>query len=1237
MKIKILLKLSIGISLVFFSGNANAQAVIGAWNYNVITGAPASPTADVGTGTSQVIGNMVVANAATGMDPIINNGCGAQNGTAPGAWSFTATPGTTNESNGVQYNVSTVGFQNILFTWDQRWSGTATNTVRVQYTLDGTTWTNFTMTSANTKFCNGSIDNGRFQNNGVGDQYRRISVNFSGITGANNNASFGVRIVAAHFQATTDFRQTTNSASIATGGTWRFDNVSIQGLADVSIASASNFAQYDENIGSINVPITIANANSADVILTFGLSVYSDATENVDYTWTNTLTIPANTNGLTNLPITIIDDVLAEKAERIIVKIISGVNANISATNNYQIIFIKDNDYQAPTPTNELNFELLTSFSNGLGGSNSAEIIAFDDSTNRLYIANSIAQKLDIVNFSNPAIPVLLNSISISTYGNINSVAVHNGVVAMAIENINPQLNGSVVFLDSDGIFISQVQVGAMPDMITFNRDYTKILTANEGEPNADYSIDPEGSVSIVDLTPGYASLTNSNVTTIGFTAFNGQEIALRAQGIRVFTTSASVAQDFEPEYLAVSEDNTKAYVTLQENNAMVTIDLATNTITALNPLGYSSYATGSGNAMDASDQSGAVLITGNLPIKGAYMPDAMVYKTIGNQGYIFTANEGDSREFGSVVDASRLSSATFNNVLDATAFPDAYILRNNKFLGRLNALKYSGDTDGDGDYDELHVMGGRSFSIFNPLDGSLVWDSKDLIEQITANHPTFGAIFNASNSTGTPVLKNRSDDKGPEPEGITVNVINGKTYAFVSLERIGGVLIFNVENPTNPVFVGYTNNRSTTASGPDLGAEGIILIPAAQSPNGNDILILANEVSSTLSIYQINSCAVASGATISANETTICQGENAQLSVTAIPNVTYQWIKDGQVLANQTATTITVNQTGVYQVAIFNSSLACADTSTTYAFQVNALPIVEAGNNLTVCGSDTISLTAVGAVSYTWNNNVLNGVDFVPTIDTLTYIVVGVDINNCSNSDSLIVIVNALPIVTIIGDEQICSSDLPLVLNAQSANLGANTYFWSTQETNQIIQVTASGAYSLIFTDENNCQAFDTLVVTVNNSPTVSAGVDEIVCVYNLPVTISATGSETSFVWNTSATTQSITVNVAGSYIVTTTALNGCQASDTMEVFTDECASLLDESIAFGVYPNPTSEFVTVTSTMNSEVSVLVYNLEGKIVKKTSISGNENKIDFSDLSNGTYLLKVTNALQSTTFRIIKH
>jgi hypothetical protein len=125
-------------------------------------------------------------------------------------------------------------------------------------------------------------------------------------------------------------------------------------------------------------------------------------------------------------------------------------------------------------------------------------------------------------------------------------------------------------------------------------------------------------------------------------------------------------------------------------------------------------------------------------------MPDAIDFYSTGGTGYLVMANEGDSREFGSVIDANRISSSTFNNVLDATAFPDQAILRNNKFLGRLSALKYSGDTDGDGDYDELHIMGGRSFSIRNASTGAIVFDSKALMEQITANHPTFGEIFNA-------------------------------------------------------------------------------------------------------------------------------------------------------------------------------------------------------------------------------------------------------------------------------------------------------------------------------------------------------------------------------------------------------------------------------------------------------------------------------------------------------------
>ena len=1378
MKKILFLLISFGLTLVGFT-----QSTVALWNYNTITGAPASPAADIGTGSSQVIGSMVVATAATGMDPVINNGCGAQNGLNPGAWAFTATPGLTNESSGVQYNASTVGIQNILFTWDQRWSNSAANTIRLQYTLDGTTWTNFTMTTANTTFCNGSIDNGRFQNNGVGDQYRRIKADFSAITGANNNANFGVRILAANYQTTTEFRQTSNPALIATGGTWRFDNVSIQGGANVSIAAASNFAQYNESIGSINVPITVSNANSAPINLTFSLSVYSDATDNVDYTWTNTLTIPANTNGVTNLPITIVDDILAEKAERIIVKISGGTNAFVSATDNYQIIFIKDNDYVAPVATNELNLNLLTSYSNGVSGTNSAEIVAFDPTVDRLYIVNSIAGKLDIVNFANPAAPVAITSINLSAYGGINSIVAHNGVVACAIESVPAQNNGKVVFFDANGVYINQVEVGAMPDMITFNKTYTKILTANEGEPDATYTNDPVGSVSIIDLTPGYASLTNANVTNVGFTAYNGQETTLRAQGIRVFSTSASVAQDFEPEYLAISDDNSKAYVTLQENNALVTIDLATSAITSLTALGYSSYSAGSGNAMDASDQSGAILITGNLPIKGAYMPDAMTFKTINGQGLLFTANEGDSREIASVIDANRISSTTFNS-LDATAFPDQSILRNNKFLGRLSALKYSGDTDGDGDYDELHVMGGRSFSIWNPLTGALVYDSKDLIEQITANHPTFGAIFNASNTTGTPALKNRSDDKGPEPEGITVATINGSTYAFVALERIGGAMMFNVDVPTSPVFVGYANNRSTTVSGPDLGAEGIIFISAADSPNNKALLILANEVSSTLSIYQINSCADLSGGSITSNDLSLCPGQTTSLSVTNVSGVSYQWLLNGAVIANATNNTYQANQVGNLAVKVTNSSLGCTDTTafvtitsvaapnvsagqdqtvcggttvtltasgaTNYVWNngvstsnlnlntptsggtsnyivtgtdiatgcsakdtvvivVNGLPQINAGTNFQACSNDSITLAANGGTSYVWNNGVTNNVTFNLSTTT-TFNVTGTDSNGCTNtdditvtinsapqlttgnniticannapvqltaisnegglvylwstgastqqisvntsaiysatatntfgcssSDSVQVIVNALPSVTLGQDQSVCINDLPAILNAQSSATGL-VYVWSTNQSTQQIQVNSSGTYSVTITDGNGCESTDAVAVQTLTSPNVNAGQDVTVCENNFPVTLNATGNGSQVAWSTGAQTPTITVANAGTYIVTTTAQNGCQASDSVIVTSDPCANLDEQNNGISIYPNPTQSTIVILNKTEQPLQYVLRTVEGKIIAEGQLDSNSEKtsLDLSNFSNGAYLMHVFNSELNYIQRITK-
>jgi len=911
-----------------------------------------------------------------------------------------------------------------------------------------------------------------------------------------------------------------------------------------SAAISVNTQTVSETAGSVTVNVTFANANNNPAKVVFGLSSYSNAVRNIDFSWANdTLVIPANTNGTFPFTIQLTDDILAERTERIIVKLIGTVNANIVG-NSFQIIYLLDNDYQAPVASNELSMSLLSSFSNGAEGTNSAEIVAYDSTNYRLYIANSVGAKVDIVDFSNPAAPSLLNSISVAPYGNINSIAVYNGIVAAAIENTIPEFDGSVVFFDADGVFLNQVTVGAMPDMIAFNNDHTKVVVACEGQPKTDYSIDPEGSIAIVDITPGIAALTNANVAIAGFTAYNGQEAALRAQGIRIFGPGSSAAQDFEPEYITFGDDNQTAYVSLQENNAMAVVNLNTATVTEIRPLGLIDYSTN--NGMDASDQTAGIYIS-SIPVKGAFMPDAIAHATIAGQEYIFSANEGDAREYAALSDVARLSATS----LDSTEFPDQHILKSNQFLGRLNALQATGDTDNDGDKDEIHVLGARSFSIWNAATGALVYDSKDLFEQITAAHPTLNGLFNASNSAGAAVAKNRSDDKGPEPEGVTTAFINGNHYLFVSMERIGGVFTFNVDNPSEPVYAGYYNNRSVATNGPDRGAEGIIYISKEASPNNNALVILANEISSTLSVYQVNTCVELAGATITATQATVCAGSSTQLSIPGDAQSSVQWYQDGAALSGETSNTLTVNQAGDYRVYVSNTALSCADTTVATTITILPLPLVDAGVDQSVCAGTSVTLSGLGAQAYTWSGGVVDNQVFEP-IATQTYTVTGTGANGCTKTDQVVVTVKPVPVVSAGAGQQACTGDQITLVG-----LGALSFTWDNSVLNNTPFTPAfTQTYTVTGTAVNGCTNTDQVLVTVNPIPVISAGTDQTVC-FGTAVTLTGVGGQ-SYEWNNGiANDEAFVPQSTLTYTVIGTDANGCENTASILVTVNDLPSV--------------------------------------------------------------------------------
>ena len=737
--------------------------------------------------------------------------------------------------------------------------------------------------------------------------------------------------------ATGNFDLTTNTFTIArsfssgttTDGT---SAITLMSSPPPVVSFVGTHGTYDEAAGTISLDIAITASNAFESTMDIVVRAASTATTGSDFViGTSAVTFPGSSTTNQTLNIAITDDVIAEESEYIILSFDNLNNAEAGSNYRY-FIYIDDNDREIATATNELKFELLTSYSNGIEGTNSAEIVAYDSSNFRLFIANSIGNSLDIVDFSNPSVPVALMSVELDSVGVINSVAAHNGVVALAIQNTDPQQNGMLSFYDGDGNWLNSVDVGAMPDMLTFTEDGSLVIVACEGEPSADYLTDPEGTIAIVDLTNPISSLTNADVTLINFNALDGTETALIAEGIRIFGPGASASQDFEPEYVTVLPDGLTAYVTLQENNALAVIDLATKTLTDVVALGTIDHMQ-FGNGMDVSNVTSAINIA-NFPVKGLFLPDAIASLNIDGSDYLFTANEGDLRAYAGFSEETRVKDVD----LDPTAFPDAAYLKSDYLLGRLTMTNTLGDTDNDGDFDEIYSISTRSFAIWD-ASGNLVFDSGDLIEQIIANDPNFAGLFNASNTAGTAQAKNRSDDKGPEVEGITAATIDGNHFAFVSLERVGGVLIFNVNDPANPQFVGYQNNRSAITNGPDRGAEGIIYIDEVSSPNGNALLLLANEISSTVTVFQLNSCYDLSGIEITTQDdmTEFCAYDSILVTADATGSLNYQWYFDGSEIMGETNNETYAFEGGNYNVWFENSTESCSGT--TQAIELTELP----------------------------------------------------------------------------------------------------------------------------------------------------------------------------------------------------------------------------------------------------------------------------------------------------------
>ena len=458
-------------------------------------------------------------------------------------------------------------------------------------------------------------------------------------------------------------------------------------------------------------------------------------------------------------------------------------------------------------------------------GEGYAEMIRYHAPSQSLFVTASETGTLERISMANPSALGLATPFDLDG-GNVTAVAVHGDLVAASIKADAADAPGEVKLYDTNGTLLASYPTGALPDNVAFSPDGRYMLTANEGEPSDDYSVDPEGSFTLIDLANGPASAVVTQISLDGFSA---------PAGSRIVKPGSSFAADAEPEYVAFAPDGKLAYVTLQENNAVAVIDIASASVAAVSGLGTKNV---SRTSHDMSNKDSGINMK-RWPVLMMYQPDAIAAYEIRGTTYLVTAKEGDAKAYDEFSEETRLIKLQ----LDKTMFPNSDVLQLPENLGRLKTTTTAGDTDGDGDHDLIFAYGGRSFSIWAE-DGTLIFDSGNAFENVISRRSP--QLFNANGSMEK--ADDRSDDKGPEPEALALGEIDGRTYAFIGMERNNAIFAYDITLPSDPHMVGYMMPSSAHNS-----PEGLEFISSADSPTGKPLLAIAYEMTGTVAVYEIS------------------------------------------------------------------------------------------------------------------------------------------------------------------------------------------------------------------------------------------------------------------------------------------------------------------------------------------------------------------------------------------------
>ena len=472
-----------------------------------------------------------------------------------------------------------------------------------------------------------------------------------------------------------------------------------------------------------------------------------------------------------------------------------------------------------------------------------AEISAFMPEKKVLFVVGG-ENVLEVVDIADPSNPKKVSEMKLP--GGASSVTVHGDLVAVSLLN-NPEWkmgHVQVMRYNKKLEVLGSHELCYMPDMITFTPDGLNLLVACEGSPDETFSEDPEGGIGVLSVPkPDAKSWIKPQKTVVNF---NGLDtLKLMAAGVRK-TGVKSFVQSLEPEYITVSADSKTAWISLQENNALVKFDIDAKKILDVFPLGYVDHSV-PGSGLDIKKNK--TIEIKNYPLRGLRQPDGISAFSVNGKTFVLTANEGAPvNDYKAWTDVTTPMMLVQQGVLDSGVFVGGVLEDvKNLSVSNLERCDSAPDKTANGKCPYMYTFGTRSISIFDGETGHLMWDSGDMFEQtISKVAPDY---FNWNSKKGKVKMDARSEDKGCEPENVTTGVVGEKRYAFAGLERTSGVAVFDItgiENGSAPKIVGFYMDPK------DRGPEGILFIPAEKSPNGEPLLVVGYEYSKTLAVYSV-------------------------------------------------------------------------------------------------------------------------------------------------------------------------------------------------------------------------------------------------------------------------------------------------------------------------------------------------------------------------------------------------